>query len=184
MNFLDSLGAGMVRSIGGGNLMDRMARFTGQMRTGGQLAPPEIPELQQQRPMSDYSVDIAEATPAQREQERQARIRAGWENTPSYTRREIMAQQTRDGIDGRQGASAGRRGDLEAIARANGYPSYEAMINFQRQRSKPRTQQTVAGRGGGSAEDPRQSGNAMGWHPATVFGWLRDKLAGANEQGK
>lgn len=143
MNFLNSPGAALVRSLGGGAIMDKMGRFQDRVSGSGLSSPPppsQMPQLPTAQPMSAYAVDAA-----------------GW--TP----------------------------DQEKQARAAGFPSAQAAMDWQRQRQQPRTQQTVAGTPQGQAPEqpqPPASGNAMGWHPATVFGWLRDKLAGANGQGK
>lgn len=110
MNFLNSPGADLVRTLGGGKVMDKLVQIQ----------------------------DTAAWTPAQERQ-----------------------------------------------ARAAGFPSAQAAMDFQRQRQQVRPPQTVAGGGAPQeqSQDPR-GGNAMGWHPSNVFSWLRDTLASANSRGQ
>ncbi len=76
-------------------------------------------------------------------------------------------------------------GDLEAqhsaarekMARDAGFPSYEAMIAWERQRANP-TGGTVPGK---KKAAPMSVDTAMSWHPKVIFQNLADLLKGARQ---
>ena len=70
----------------------------------------------------------------------------------------------------------------EGAARSMGFPSYEAMILFEQQRSRNRAPQTVSGsRGAGMPVNVSQAADQMlAWHPAKIFQKISDVLKGAN----
>jgi hypothetical protein len=79
--------------------------------------------------------------------------------------------------------------EQERIAQQNGYPSYEAMIMFERQRMRNRNNGSqVAGaqiRGATPQQQPAPNPKVqsmMSWHPAVIFRRISEALRGANEK--
>jgi hypothetical protein len=81
---------------------------------------------------------------------------------------------------------AGWTAAQERQARAAGFPSAQAAVDWERHRQEHRPQQTVTGQStegdnvrGGQVVHPG-GGNAMAWHPASIFNWVASILHGAN----
>lgn len=74
--------------------------------------------------------------------------------------------------------SAQEMAQREALARQHGYPSYEAMINFERQRSRRDRGPQTASRGSPRLEDALPALENM--HPRAIFERIQEALAGVN----
>lgn len=75
----------------------------------------------------------------------------------------------------------------DALARQNGYRSYDEMMAWARQRQQRREPNTVA-QGTfapqGAPPTPPQGGNAMSWHPMNIFNSISEALRGSRKKDK
>lgn len=69
--------------------------------------------------------------------------------------------------------------ELDALARQNGFRSYEEMRLWNQQRQRP-TGGTVPGKPARPANDgkPANPNNAMSWHPSAIFDYIRRAMGG------
>lgn len=84
-------------------------------------------------------------------------------------------QAAQDAMTGAGSKSAGEMDALNAQAKAAGFPSYEAMVLFQKQKQRNHNN-------GSQVEDEGSWwDNAMAWHPKNLLEYVNNKLRGATE---
>jgi hypothetical protein len=72
-----------------------------------------------------------------------------------------------------------RQAQLDAAARAQGFPSYEAYRLWTAQREMKRAPQTVTGDGARPVREASpKAQEMMSWHPAAIFNRITEALRG------